>query len=161
MHSVGAWTYTRLADLTVEELDHSWALNLTSAILALRESARRVRDGGSIVIVSSVVVAVAPARQVSYAAAKAGLEAAVRVAAKELASKRIRVNAVRPGATDTPGLRGSTSRKAIEAMSTAANTCAQTTLAGTDHHPAQHRGSRPDQAAVLDRATLPGACCAR
>lgn len=119
VHSVGAWTYTRLADLTLAELDESWALNLRSALLTLREAARRVQDGGRVVLVSSAVADVAPARQLSYVMAKAGLEAGVRVAAKELGSRRVTVNAVRPGATDTPGLHRSTSDRAIAAMSSA------------------------------------------
>lgn len=117
VHSVGAWTYTKLVDLTVEEMDESWALNLRSVLLTLRESARRVRDGGRIVVLSSAVADLAPARQISYAAAKGGLEAAVRVAAKELGRRGVTVNAVRPGATDTPALRRTTSEQAIEAMS--------------------------------------------
>lgn len=119
VHSVGAWTFTKLAELTVEEMDESWALNLRSVLLTLRESARRLRDGGRVVVLSSAVADLAPARQISYAAAKGGLETAVRVAAKELGRRAITVNAVRPGATDTPALRSTTSDRAIEAMSSA------------------------------------------
>lgn len=119
VHSVGDWTYTKLADLSVEEMDESWALNLRSALLTLREAARRLRDGGRVVVLSSAVADLAPARQISYAAAKGGLETAVRVAAKELGRRGITVNAVRPGATDTPALHRTTSDKAIEAMSSA------------------------------------------
>ena len=68
---------------------------------------------------SSAAAALAPARQSTYAAAKAGLEVAARVAAKELASRRITVNVVRPGATDTPTLRDGTSSRAIEALASA------------------------------------------
>lgn len=117
VHSVGDWTYTKLAELTVEEMDESWVLNLRSVLLTLREAARRLRDGGRVVVLSSAVADLAPARQISYAAAKGGLETAVRVAAKELGRRGITVNAVRPGATDTPALRRTTSEKAIEAMS--------------------------------------------
>jgi 3-oxoacyl-[acyl-carrier protein] reductase len=86
-------------------------------LLALRESARRVVDGGRVVLLSSAAAQLAPARQSTYAAAKAGLEAAARVAAKEVAARGITVNVVRPGATDTEALRRGTSPKAIEAMS--------------------------------------------
>lgn len=119
VHSVGEWTFTRLAELTVEEMDQMWALNLRSVLLTLREAARRLRDGGRIVVISSAVADLAPARQISYAAAKGGLETAVRVAAKELGKQGITVNAVRPGATDTPQLRRTTSEKAVEAMASA------------------------------------------
>ncbi len=113
---VGGWDYPKLVDLTVQDIDGTLALNLRSALLVLRESARRVVDGGRVVMVSSAAADVAPARQATYAAAKAGLEAATRVAAKELAPRRVTVNAVRPGATDTPYFRAVTSSRAIEAM---------------------------------------------
>jgi 3-oxoacyl-[acyl-carrier protein] reductase len=47
---------------------------------------------------------------------KAGVEAAARVASKELGRRGVTANVVRPGATDTDRLRSSTSTKAIEAM---------------------------------------------
>ena len=116
VHCVGGWDYPRITDLTEQLIDDSLALNLRSALLALRESARRVVDGGRIVLLSSAAAQLAPARQSTYAAAKAGLEAAARVAAKEVAARGITVNVVRPGATDTETLRRGTSPKAIEAM---------------------------------------------
>jgi 3-oxoacyl-[acyl-carrier protein] reductase len=116
VHCVGGWDYPRITDLTEQSIDASLRLNLRSALLALRESARRVADGGRVVLLSSAAAEVAPARQSTYAAAKAGLEAAARVAAKEVAPRGITVNVVRPGATDTDTLREGTSPKAIEAM---------------------------------------------
>jgi 3-oxoacyl-[acyl-carrier protein] reductase len=110
VHCAGGWTYSRLDDLTVEELDDSWALNARSVALTLQESGRRLPEGGAVVVVSSVAAELAPARQTSYVMAKAAAEAAVRVAAKELGRKGIRVNADRPGATDTPQLRETTRR---------------------------------------------------
>jgi 3-oxoacyl-[acyl-carrier protein] reductase len=71
------------------------------------------------VVVSSAAAEPAPARQTSYVTAKAAAEAAGRVAAKELGRRGIRVAAVRPGATDTPQLRSTTSEAAIEAMAEA------------------------------------------
>ena len=119
VHCVGGWDFPRLADLTGDDIDRSLALNLRSALLVLRESARRIADDGRIVLLSSAAATLAPARQSTYAAAKAGLEAAARVAAKELAGRRVAVNVVRPGATDTQTLHDTTSPRAIEAMTTA------------------------------------------
>jgi 3-oxoacyl-[acyl-carrier protein] reductase len=116
VHCVGGWDYPRITELTERSIDASLRLNLRSALLALREAARRVADGGRVVLLSSAAAAVAPPRQSTYAAAKAGLEAAARVAAKEVASRGVTVNVIRPGATDTATLRGGTSPKAIEAM---------------------------------------------
>jgi len=113
---VGGWGYPRLANLSLDDIERTVALNLTSGLLVLRESARRVVDGGRVVLLSSAAAEIAPARQATYAAAKAGLEVAARVAAKELGPRRVTVNVVRPGSTDTETLRSGTSPRAIEAM---------------------------------------------
>ncbi|MGO3327533.1 SDR family NAD(P)-dependent oxidoreductase [Gordonia sp. (in: high G+C Gram-positive bacteria)] len=119
VNCVGGWDYPRLTDVEDDAIDASLALNLRSALLVLRESARRVVDGGRIVMLSSAAVGIAPARQVTYVAAKAGVEGAVRVAAKELAKRQITVNVVRPGSTDTETLHRTTAEKAVAAMSAA------------------------------------------
>lgn len=116
---VGGWAYPRLVELGADDIERSVSLNLTSALLVLREAARRTIDGGRVVLLSSAAAAVAPGRQVTYAAAKAGLEVAARAAAKELGARGVTVNVVRPGATDTDALRSGTSPRAIDAMATA------------------------------------------
>jgi 3-oxoacyl-[acyl-carrier protein] reductase len=116
VHCVGGWDYPRITDLTEDLIDAALALNLRSALLALRESARRVVDGGRVVMLSSAAAPMAPKRQSTYAAAKAGVEAAARVAAKELGARGVTVNVIRPGATDTDTLREGTSPKAIDVM---------------------------------------------
>lgn len=120
--SVGDWTFTRLAELTVEEMDASRSLNLRSVLLALRESARRLPDGGRVVVLSSAVADLAPARQISDAAARGELETAVRVAANELGRQGITVTRFGP-VPRTPQLCAGPPRttpdKAVEAMSSA------------------------------------------
>ncbi|MBI4128807.1 MAG: SDR family oxidoreductase, partial [Parcubacteria group bacterium] len=60
---------------------------------------------GSIIFISSIYGTENRAGSVAYDTAKAGINQMTRVFARELASHRIRVNAVAPGATDTPGER--------------------------------------------------------
>ncbi|PLR37348.1 3-oxoacyl-ACP reductase FabG [Chimaeribacter californicus] len=61
----------------------------------------RRRDGGRVVVISSVSGLVGNRGQVNYSAAKAGLIGAARALAVELASRRITVNCIAPGLIDT------------------------------------------------------------
>ena len=77
--------------------------NLTGAFLCCRAASRLMvrQRRGSIVVVSSTSGVNAPAGQANYAASKAGLQAMVRVLAKEVGEYGVRVNAVVPGFVDT------------------------------------------------------------
>lgn len=57
---------------------------------------------GSIVGISSIASVSGESGRVAYSATKGAMDSSVRVMAKELAVKRIRVNSIRPGMTDTP-----------------------------------------------------------
>lgn len=76
-------------------------VNVIGAFNVLREAAARVRDGGSIVALSSSMVRHAVAGFGPYSASKAAVESLVRSMAKELAPRKVRVNAVAPGPVDT------------------------------------------------------------
>ncbi len=65
----------------------------------------QLRDGGRIVSLSSVAGVIGNYGQVNYSATKAGLVGATRSLALELAKKRITVNGVAPGFTDTDMLK--------------------------------------------------------
>jgi NAD(P)-dependent dehydrogenase (short-subunit alcohol dehydrogenase family) len=73
--------------------------NLRSNFLAMRYSVPLMTDGGSIVFISSTSSKIPMEGLGHYSAGKAALEMLIRVAASELGSRGIRVNAVRPGLT--------------------------------------------------------------
>ncbi len=101
-----------LLKTTVEEWDSVMSSNLRSVFLAAKLAYPLLenREGGAIVNVSSVH-AVATSKDIAaYAASKGGLLALTRAMAIEFASANIRVNAILPGAVDTPMLRAGLSR---------------------------------------------------
>ena len=96
-----------LIETTVEEWDMVMASNLRSVFLGakLAYPLLKAEGGGAIVNVSSVHAVATSANIAAYAASKGGLLALTRAMAIEFAKDNIRVNAVLPGAVDTPMLR--------------------------------------------------------
>ena len=98
--------YGRFTDLTVADMERTWAVNLTGALVCAREAVRRMStsnggSGGSIVNIGSRAAALGgPNEWIHYAASKAGIEALTVGLAKEFALEGIRVNTVRPGLID-------------------------------------------------------------
>jgi NAD(P)-dependent dehydrogenase (short-subunit alcohol dehydrogenase family) len=82
-------------------------VNLFGALICAREAVRRMSTthggkGGSIVLLSSIAAVTGGATEyVFYAAAKGGVDALTNGLAREVAMEGIRVNAIRPGPTDT------------------------------------------------------------
>jgi 3-oxoacyl-[acyl-carrier protein] reductase len=88
-----------------QEWDRVLGVNLSGAVGTLVASLAYVVDGGSL-LASGSSMAIRPREgRLAYVAAKAGLHAAARALAIELAPRRIRVNVVAPGLTDTPMVR--------------------------------------------------------
>jgi NAD(P)-dependent dehydrogenase (short-subunit alcohol dehydrogenase family) len=114
-------------EVSAHLLDCSWAdwrriidVNLTGTFLTVREAARQMTSAGrpgAIVCVSSpsAFVGFAGGSNTAYGASKGGISAFTRAAALDLAQHGIRVNAVVPGATDTPMLYFGLDGDALEA----------------------------------------------
>lgn len=101
-----------LIETTVEEWDAVMAANLRSVFLGfkLAHPLLKARGGAAVVNVSSVHAIQTSANISAYAASKGGLLALTRAMAIEFASDNIRVNAILPGAVDTPMLRAGLGR---------------------------------------------------
>jgi NAD(P)-dependent dehydrogenase (short-subunit alcohol dehydrogenase family) len=99
-------------DLTVEDWDQTMGSNLRSVFLGVKfaHPLLKAAKGAAIVNVSSIHAIATSANISAYAASKGGLLALTRALAIEFAPENIRVNAVLPGAVDTPMLRESMNR---------------------------------------------------
>lgn len=91
-----------LVDVSVDEIRHLFEVNTIAAMAVLKESAKRMPEGGTIINVGSRLASVGVPTMTIYSAAKGGLKAFTTAAAVELAERNIRVNSVAPGMTRTP-----------------------------------------------------------
>jgi NAD(P)-dependent dehydrogenase (short-subunit alcohol dehydrogenase family) len=95
-----------LDGLTPEAFDHTFGINVRGTVFTVQKALPLLNDGGSIVLTGSSSASHGIAGFGVYSATKATLRQFGRVWAAELAPRRLRVNTVVPGPTDTPGLRG-------------------------------------------------------
>jgi NAD(P)-dependent dehydrogenase (short-subunit alcohol dehydrogenase family) len=93
-------------DIDWEEWNRVLDVNLTGAVRTLVSALPYVADGASLVANGSSMALRPREGRLAYVAAKAGLHAAAKALALELATRHIRVNVLAPGLTDTPMVHG-------------------------------------------------------
>ncbi|MEV6587436.1 SDR family oxidoreductase [Streptomyces acidicola] len=108
VHTAGINRPAALADLDLADFDAIHRVNVRGTFVVDQQAGRRVREGGSIVNISSHVVRLSPPELSAYTASKAAVDVLTRVLAKELRGRDITVNAVAPGPTATAAFLDST-----------------------------------------------------
>ena len=101
VNNAGVMKLAKIADSDDALFDQQVAINLKGSFNAMREAAKRLRDGGRIVNFSTSVVGTRIETYGIYAATKAAIETMTAVLSKELRGRSITVNAVAPGPTAT------------------------------------------------------------
>ena len=100
--NAGVGGFAPLEGITEQDWDFVHGVNLKGCVFALQKAVRVMGEGGSIVVTGSIGAHGALEGNGTYAAAKAGLAMAMKVFAKELLPRKIRLNMVSPGPIDTP-----------------------------------------------------------
>lgn len=100
--NAGVGGFAPLEGITEEDWDHVHSINLKGCVFALQKAVRIMGEGGAIVVTGSIGAHGPLEGNGTYAAAKAGLAMAMKVFAKELLPRKIRLNMVSPGPIDTP-----------------------------------------------------------
>jgi 3-oxoacyl-[acyl-carrier protein] reductase len=101
VNNAGIMKLAKIADSDDALFDQQIAVNLKGSFNAMREAARRLRDGGRIVNFSTSVVGTKLETYGVYTATKAAIETMTAILSKELRGRSITVNAVAPGPTAT------------------------------------------------------------
>lgn len=101
VNNAGYGLFNPIATVTEEQFDGLFNIHLKGPFFLTRALLPLIREGGQIVNVTSATTRVATAGVAPYAAFKGGLEVLTRYMAKEFGERRIRANAVSPGAIRT------------------------------------------------------------
>jgi 3-oxoacyl-[acyl-carrier protein] reductase len=106
VNSAGMYEFAPIEQVTEAHFHRQFDLNVLGLILAAKEAVKHFgAEGGSIVNISSVASTAAPPNASVYSATKAAVDAVTRSLAKELGSRKVRVNAINPGMVETEGFK--------------------------------------------------------
>lgn len=103
VNNAGIYPYKAFLEMTEEDWDKVITINLKSNFLCTQAAALKMQEGSKIVSISSIAAFVGFENLAHYCATKGGIVSSIRAIALELAKKKINVNAVAPGAIETPG----------------------------------------------------------
>ena len=99
--NAGVINLTASADVTPEDYDRQFAINTRGVFFGVQAIAPLIRDGGSIIVTSSLAATKVLPNHTVYAGSKAAVAAFAKNWAIEFKSRRIRVNILSPGPVDT------------------------------------------------------------
>lgn len=112
LSNAGIQRDSKFEEMTLEQWNEVIGVNLTGAFLcarqAIREFLRRDKGtsqsqaAGKIIFISSVHEIIPWAHHANYASSKGGIMMLMKTVAQEMASRKIRVNSIAPGAIKTP-----------------------------------------------------------
>ncbi|MCX6764932.1 MAG: SDR family NAD(P)-dependent oxidoreductase [Candidatus Nealsonbacteria bacterium] len=103
VNNAGIFPFVSFEKMEEADWDKVLDINLKSIFLCSKEAIKIMPERGRIINISSIASFVGFEGLVHYCASKGGINAMIRALALELAPKKITVNAVAPGAIDTPG----------------------------------------------------------
>lgn len=102
--NAGVARYAPLGKITVDLFDSTFDINVKGVLFTVQKALPLLPDGSSIVLNASIVSSKGLPDNSVYSATKAAIRSFARTWTIDLKNRRIRVNAVSPGPTDTPGL---------------------------------------------------------
>lgn len=101
MNNSGTSESTPLGSITEESFNKIFKVNVLGVLLTTQAAAKHLKEGGSVINIGSSITGMTPPTMALYVGSKAAVESITKVLSKELGPKRIRVNCVLPGTTET------------------------------------------------------------
>jgi len=106
VNNAGVFTFEPLEAVTEEEFHRQFDTNVLGTLLATQEAVTAFNGQGGSVINISTISSINPVpSSVVYSASKSAVDAITKALAKELGDRKIRVNAIAPGMTETEGVK--------------------------------------------------------
>jgi NAD(P)-dependent dehydrogenase (short-subunit alcohol dehydrogenase family) len=102
--NAGTAKYARFGTITEELYDSIFDVNVKGLLFKVQKALPLLPDGASIILNASIVASKGLGSNSVYSATKAAVRSFARTWTTDLKDRRIRVNAVSPGSTETPGL---------------------------------------------------------
>jgi NAD(P)-dependent dehydrogenase (short-subunit alcohol dehydrogenase family) len=102
--NAGVAKYAAFGTITEELYDSIFDINVKGLLFTVQKALPLLPDGASIILNASIVASKGFSANSVYSATKAAVRSFARTWTTDLKDRRIRVNAVNPGSTDTPGL---------------------------------------------------------
>jgi 3-oxoacyl-[acyl-carrier protein] reductase len=108
VNNAGVYIYEPIEQVSEGTINQHLNINVLGAVLTIREAVKQFGDkGGNIINISSGASNMPMATGSVYSATKAALDAITISLSKELGSRKIRINSILPGATETEGTHSS------------------------------------------------------
>ena len=105
VNNAGVYSFAPIDGVTEAEFHRQFNINVLGLLLTTQEAVKHFgAAGGSIINIGSTAVRMAFPGTVVYTATKAAVDSITAVLSKELGPKKIRVNSINPGGTETEGL---------------------------------------------------------
>jgi len=104
--NAGGGSFRRLEQVDEQHFDEIFGTNVKGLLFTVQKALPLLNDGASIILTGSTNASVGNEAFGVYGASKAAVRSFTRTWANELRGRRIRVNTLTPGPTDTPGIEG-------------------------------------------------------
>lgn len=107
VNNSGVYDWAKIEDVTEENYRRQFDINVLGPLLITKAASPHLSEGASVINISSSITSLLPAESAVYSGTKGALDAITVVHARELAPRKIRVNAILPGLVETDGTRAS------------------------------------------------------
>ena len=101
VYSAGIHAAATIAELSAEMIRPTMDISFAGALLFFKHAAAAMKEGGSVVTVSSLTARIPGPGLAVYSGARAGIDYAIKVAAVEFAAKKVRFNSIAAGLIET------------------------------------------------------------